>query len=105
MMMPCRSASSLWHEATGTLQLLLARAIEEVDLYYLLEVLTDTHVAMRGIATTILVPRRGAELTRIVNSLSCPTCRERPIESQYVFCTLSHRLGRADLEKQSGQMR
>jgi hypothetical protein len=49
-----------------------------------------------------VVPRRGAQLVRTINSLLCPTCRERAIESQYVFCRLSHQLGHADRDSNHG---
>jgi hypothetical protein len=39
-----------------------------------------------------LVPVGGATLTRLPNSLSCPTFTERHVESQCVFSRLSHRL-------------
>jgi hypothetical protein len=42
-----------------------------------------------------LVPRRGANQTRLVNSLSCPTFANGPIESQWVFSRLSHRFSAA----------
>jgi transposase-like protein len=38
------------------------------------------------------VPRRGATLPSLVNSLSCPTFAKRPIEFQCLFSRLSHRL-------------
>jgi len=38
----------------------------------------------------LLVPRRGAKQTRLVNSLSYPTFTKPPIESQWIFLRLSH---------------
>jgi hypothetical protein len=42
-------------------------------------------------AMDYVVPRRGATQARPINSLTCPTLANRPIESQSVFSRLSHR--------------
>jgi hypothetical protein len=41
-----------------------------------------------------MVPRRGATQASLINNLACPTLAKRPIESQYVFSRLSHRVTR-----------
>jgi hypothetical protein len=49
------------------------------------------YLASQTLTNVVMVPRGEYQQTSIVNSLSCPTFTNRPIESQWIFLRLSHR--------------